>query len=53
MIKWKKNMLAIKKIILKVIVRGSDRRERKPNLFWKFKINLEERLEKASTESVL
>lgn len=45
-------MLAIKKIILKVIVRGSDRGQKKMDSFWKFKISLEERLEKALTESV-
>lgn len=41
-------MLAIK-IILKVIVRGSERRQKKMDSFWKFKISLEERLEKALT----
>lgn len=46
-------MLAIKKIILKVIMRGSDRRQRKTDSFLKFKISLEERLEQALTESVL
>lgn len=46
-------MLAIKKVILKVIVRGSDRRQKKMDSFWKFKISLEERLEKALTGSVL
>lgn len=41
-------MLAIKKVILKVIMRRSDRRQRKMDSFWKFKISLEERLEKGS-----
>lgn len=43
-------MMLIKKIILKVIMRGSDRRQSNPDSFWKFKISLEERLEKAFTE---
>lgn len=46
-------MLDIKKVILKVIMRGSDRRQMKMDSFWKFKISLEERLEKALTGSVL
>lgn len=46
-------MLDIKKVILKAIMRGSDRRQKKMDSFWKFKISLEERLEKALTGSVL
>lgn len=46
-------MLDIKKVILKVIMRGSNRRQKKMDSFWKFKISLEERLEKALTGSVL
>lgn len=46
-------MLDIKKVVLKVIVRGSDRRQKKMDSFWKFKISLEERLDKALAGSVL
>lgn len=55
-VKWNykvEKMLAIKKIILKAIVRGSDRRQKKMDSFWKFKISLEEKLEKVLSESVL
>lgn len=46
-------MLAIKKFILKAVMRGSGRRQRKPDSFWKFRISLEEGLEKVLTELVL
>lgn len=46
-------MLDIKKVVLKVIVRGSDRRQKKMDSFWKLKISLEERLDKALAGSVL
>lgn len=46
-------MLAINKFILKVVMRGNGRRQRKPDSFWKFRISLEEGLEEALTELVL